>query len=395
MTSNTQYLLKVLLLCAFVVFNSSCSKDSDLLSDYVISDTVNIAVDDIFYISSNGSFTLDVLANDLFENQENVTITEVSSTENGTVEIEVDNTLTYTPNTTEDTNEETEDNFTYTTEDENGEEETGDVTVNISTPTEDKENSTSYPTTGSGSIIWNTDFETVQWSKNGNPENNMWEVDGRNEVRTTSDARTGKQAIRLGAFNGDNKRNEINVDALLGWEEHWIGFSIKIIEETQKARTYMQLRNLREGGGVGPGVINPVTLRQGDPGQLYFQTSTVKSNVNKIHEDGASTGTERHNLNYNKDEYQDFVIHWVLDPTDGYLEIWHNGVKIIDERGTTTYRYAHVDGEPYSGEVFPKIGVYWSPNNPPQGEALYDSFKVWKGPGGTYEDVSPEGLSPN
>lgn len=262
-----------------------------------------------------------------------------------------------------------------------------------STPNENL-NEDSTKETDQGSIIWHTDFETVQWSKNGDPDNNIWELDGNSEIRTTSDARTGNQAIRLGAFNGDEKRNEINVDRLLGWEEHWIGFSIKIVEETYKARTYVQFRNLRASGGVGDGVINPVTLRQGDSGQLYFQTSTVESNVDKIYEDGASTGTQRHNLNYDVNEYNDFVIHWVLDPVDGYLEVWHNGVKIIDEKGTTTYRYAHVDGEPYDGDVYPKLGVYWSHNNEPKGEALYDSFKVWKGAGGTYEDVSPGGLSP-
>lgn len=356
----------IAILLVILFLNYSCGKDSDLFYESVLPEPEIVEEDSNDEESSEESDTGDE------ENSE-----ESDSNDEESSESEED------PNNEESSESE---------EDSNNEENPEESDSGDESDTNDDSNSSNDK--GNGSIIWHTDFETVQWSKSGDPDNNEWEVDGNNEIRTTSDSRTGNQAIRLGAFNGDKRRNEINVDDLLGWEEHWIGFSIKITEETQKARTYLQLRNLRESGGVGEGVINPVTLRQGDPGQLYFQTSTVAKNVDNVYEDGASTGTSRTNLNYEKNEYNDFVIHWVLDPEDGYLEIWHNGVKIIDKRGTTTYRYAHVDGEPYSGVVFPKIGVYWSPNNPPQGEALYDSFKVWKGSGGRYEDVSPGGLSP-
>ena len=307
-------------------------------------------------------------------------------------ETEIIDELSDDQESTEDDDDSTDEGEDSTDEGEDSTDEGEDSTEDEENSTEDEEESTDDGQTGS--IIFDTDFETVQWGKNGSAENGKWEVSGKDEVRTTSDARTGNQAIRLGSFNGHKKRNEVTVDRLLGWEEHWIGFSMKIEEETQSARTYMQFRNLRASGGVGEGVINPVTLRQGSSGQLYFQTSTIAQNVNKIYTTGASTGTKRHNLNYVPGAYNDFVIHWILDPEDGLLEIWHNGVKIIDVRGTTTYRYAHIDGEPYDGDIVPTMGVYWSENNAPQGEAKYDSYKVWKGPGGSYENVSPGGLSP-
>ena len=104
MKFNTLIPLKVLLLCIVTIFQFSCSKDSDLLTDYVLSDTLdakgigNIVVDDTYHVSLTGSIVLDVLENDTFENEAEVVITETSTPTNGTVAINNDETLTYTPN---------------------------------------------------------------------------------------------------------------------------------------------------------------------------------------------------------------------------------------------------------------------------------------------------------
>ncbi|MFS4469269.1 Ig-like domain-containing protein [Maribacter sp. 2210JD10-5] len=108
-------------LCFFLTIFSSCSKDSDLLTDYVINDSETISgisryvVDDTYYVNFNNSMVLDVLENDSFPNNSEVIITETSDPNNGTVVINADNTLTYTPG--ENSEEETEgDTFTYTAE---------------------------------------------------------------------------------------------------------------------------------------------------------------------------------------------------------------------------------------------------------------------------------------
>ncbi len=104
MNLNSLPPLKMLLLCFVVIFQFSCSKDSDLLTDYVISDTpvskgiANLVVDDTYQVSLSGSIVLDVLANDTFENGAEVVISETSTPANGTVAINNDETLTYTPN---------------------------------------------------------------------------------------------------------------------------------------------------------------------------------------------------------------------------------------------------------------------------------------------------------
>ena len=81
MKFNTPSPLKVLVLIVVFILHSSCSKDSDLMTDYVLSETQNtldlgqLIIDDTFIVNAQGSITFDVLANDAFENQEEVLIT--------------------------------------------------------------------------------------------------------------------------------------------------------------------------------------------------------------------------------------------------------------------------------------------------------------------------------
>ena len=133
MKINTQSPLKVLALSIVFILHFSCSKDSDLLTDYVLTDAQEAivgkyVVDDTFVVSLNGSVVLDVLSNDTFSEQASVIITETSEPTNGTAVINNDDTITYTPETTEAT----VDTFTYTTEvivDETVSTETATVTV--------------------------------------------------------------------------------------------------------------------------------------------------------------------------------------------------------------------------------------------------------------------------
>ncbi len=141
------------MLCLFfsVTIFFSCSKDSDLMADYVALDpdigtiakfvandiyqisitsnsedetfeiivnsgssgtesgnsgTENVAnggtVNDTYQTSSSASIILDVLANDTFTNKEEVDISEISQPDNGEVVINSDNTLAYTPSAIED-----------------------------------------------------------------------------------------------------------------------------------------------------------------------------------------------------------------------------------------------------------------------------------------------------
>tara|TARA_R110002074_G_scaffold203432_1_gene371315 strand:+ start:4566 stop:6143 length:1578 start_codon:yes stop_codon:yes gene_type:complete len=103
MTSKKRLLTPLCLGCAMIFL--SCSKDNDLLSEYISIATLEnaeiakYAVDDTYYMESTSSMVLDVLSNDNFYNGNNIKIIGVSEPNNGVVVINGDNTLTYTPNT--------------------------------------------------------------------------------------------------------------------------------------------------------------------------------------------------------------------------------------------------------------------------------------------------------
>ncbi|WP_339629574.1 hypothetical protein [uncultured Maribacter sp.] len=85
-------------ICAFLI--TSCSKDADLLSEYVIQDDQNLSlnnllVNDTFTTTRNSTIILDVLANDNITNIENVKITSTTDPKFGEIEILEDNTLKF------------------------------------------------------------------------------------------------------------------------------------------------------------------------------------------------------------------------------------------------------------------------------------------------------------
>ena len=269
-----------------------------------------------------------------------------------------------------------------------------------------------------GSIIWYTDFETDQWSLSGG--SNIWEYEADRGIPRTTDhvsaaissGRSGTgRAIWLGDYNSNSTRNEVGSDRMVDFDEHWIGFSMYVTQATQNSRPYAQWRPVT--ASPNQGVVNSLTLRQGSTGQMYWNTATDLAEVDVVHPSGAGTGAEvKGTFNYNLNEWIDIVIHQKLRfgaayddtgaPTswdeDGYFQIWVNGDLIVDHTGTTVYRYSNNPDETtkleFDGDVTPSFGPYWSSLNSPQGDVYYDEYKVWAGAGGTYEDVSPLGLSP-
>lgn len=120
---------KLMVFLLAIIFNISCSKDSDLLADYVISDAkaslfvANLAIDDYFVVTKDDEIVLDVLSNDSYENPEKVSIIKVTQPENGTVIINEDNTLTYIPEKIDAPTESAETPKTGTPQDESNSEE--------------------------------------------------------------------------------------------------------------------------------------------------------------------------------------------------------------------------------------------------------------------------------
>ena len=125
------------IMCLITIFTAfsivtSCSKDNDLLEQSVLIDAKkdnivvqNYLVDDNFQVPSGESVIIDVLANDVLENSEEVKIIDTSDPTNGSVVIIEEKTIMYVPNdsssdesTGSDENP-SSDSFTYTVEVEN------------------------------------------------------------------------------------------------------------------------------------------------------------------------------------------------------------------------------------------------------------------------------------
>ena len=93
-----------LMLPAIVLFSfSACSKDSDLLADYVVVNAQEAkflrgqVFDDYFVSNTDAPMTLDVLSNDGIIDSEKVKIVNISTPSSGSVTVNPDKTLTYTP----------------------------------------------------------------------------------------------------------------------------------------------------------------------------------------------------------------------------------------------------------------------------------------------------------
>ena len=117
MNPHPTKIIKLILYFFCFVFSVGCQKDTDFVAEIVNSvnpDVVairNLTVNDYFLASPNGSTVLPVLENDTFDPGEDVTVTETTSPKNGSVTINPDNTVTYTPEPGTET-----DTFDYTTE---------------------------------------------------------------------------------------------------------------------------------------------------------------------------------------------------------------------------------------------------------------------------------------
>lgn len=155
---KNQFTIFSLILISFLNL-ISCSKDSDLLSGYVVSkneelQSVALLTNDTFFISpGQNTILMDVLNNDSFTTNSEVTVVSTSLPNYGEVKINEDNTLTYTSQNTSESEETISDTFTYTTEvvneDETSTNHEGTVTVSI---------------TGKEVIYWKELFDK-QWAK--------------------------------------------------------------------------------------------------------------------------------------------------------------------------------------------------------------------------------------
>ena len=128
--------VSMILACLFLSF-VSCSKDTDLLSDYISSEELAQIVNIEVIGLSSQSIIINPVDYGIDGN-----ITQVTEPSNGSVVINSDNTMTYTPQSTEtNTNESSTDEFNYTSEStqNTGSTSTSEGTVKVITTNDDVE----------------------------------------------------------------------------------------------------------------------------------------------------------------------------------------------------------------------------------------------------------------
>lgn len=374
------------ILTSILFFCFSCSKDSDLLSDYVLAENKQIyqlVVNDSYsFQSPGGSVVLDVLQNDNFVEGQNVNIIEASNPQNGQVQINEDNTVTYTPEVEGDVT----DTFTYTTEvideDENTVEETGNVTVSIQTPE-------SLDVKNDPRVVFDNGFEggSSDWVSN----NGAWKPESLN-ANIIGNAREGSNAIQFLPEPND-VRSEIitrSSDGFFDWyQEYWLGFSIKVVSEVTGYRIAMQHHAVPSGNAWNNSAgQNGFSIRT-TGGNLDFMTSTdTDFTFRKNPPSGAIDSQVSHIEPYVLNQWHDVVMHFKYsENNDGYIEIWMDGTKIVDIQNNSTVYFYDVDGDPKFPRDYLKLGLYHGPND--GGEIHYDAVRILEGSGGSYEDVAP------
>jgi hypothetical protein len=243
-----------------------------------------------------------------------------------------------------------------------------------------------------GNLLIDSGFESIsEWDING-----PWRADvDNNDATIVGNAREGNGALRLTGNAGGN-RSEIVLRGLpetgLKWyTEYWVGFSIKVVEVVGGYRIVKQFHAYPENFDFSTtAAANAFTMRTIDNNTLALLTSTNSDLTFECPTSPAAIGGQ---VSYTADfvlgEWTDIVLHFYLDTdSDGYFEAWVNGNKIIDiQNNPTIYRYDS-GCAPKEPVDYPKIGAYYGTGNA-SGEIHYDSYRIWQGPGGSYEMVSP------
>ncbi len=383
MNINPQSPLKVLLFSIIFIFHLSCSKDSDLLTDYVLRDSQEIVygeyvVDDIFMVSQNAIIVLDVLSNDAYKEQDNVTITEISTPTNGSVVINTDNTLTYTPYTVEETpvtveeqpvtDAVTADTFTYTTEVVNEDQsittEEGTVTVVI---TPEENNNTDCVT--NGGLAGDTGLKTWCWenvtlpqysgSKGVSFSNGELVIDSECYEQQITKAdnqlkfRVNPTTPEVGSWcsRAYNMRAEIRTAP---WDirhpkgtEEWFGWSYTFGNDYVVDQNNQWLFWQVHHGVVGDSpqtelmIIKNGQFNGHNAGELYVVNNVTSGS--KYNPTGITPGAGTK---------LDIVVHVVWDDaSNGLLQVWINGQSVYDKQVATVY-----SSSPWGGNA--KWGIY-------------------------------------
>jgi hypothetical protein len=249
-----------------------------------------------------------------------------------------------------------------------------------------------------GGLIFDNGFEggEAEWQKSG-----AWAPVPANAYSSTL-SREGARSVGFRPV-ADQVRSEFTIRNGLGayeWGvEYWMGYSLLVVRPTggfgiiSDQHTTPHSVDGKTDWRTPSGECTFLIKIKGD--QLEIHTATDPAKVLVTPARSATSGTKSVSRPFVTNQWYDFVLHFRLatDAT-GIMEVWLNGEKVVDVSGGPTVYANDTSGRPKTPGSFQKIGMYYGAGNAADGgEILYDAFRIWKGPGGSYTAVAPGGGS--
>ena len=208
--------------------------------------------------------------------------------------------------------------------------------------------------------------------------------------------RAGKQAMRFAwkpsQYDGTNPtlHSELLTSPLINGEtERWYGYSSYMpsssMENDSQTVIISQWHGVPDEGGAHTVPVVAVSVEPGNKLQLVYRASNKSITTFLQHP------TSQKVLDLGKarfDQWVDYVVHVNWDPigTTGQLQLWQNGVLIVNEKGIAI-------GYPEQHKPYWKCGLYcWTGKSKYVEKVIYyDEVRIGS-PSASYDTVKP-GLS--
>ena len=235
-------------------------------------------------------------------------------------------------------------------------------------------------------MIWDSPFDSAsEWTTDGDSPNSIWETN-QYQGFLVGNAYEGTGALSLTALPNEI-RNEFNTNGIMDMgTEYWLGWAYKIVTDTDDLRPFIQIRQI-------PGSsTNAFTMRCTSSGQITINTSTDPAYADVAVGGSGGAHQEYTYTDRTLGQWHVLVMNVNWHYQNGFIKVWIDGDLKVDKTGTTTYR-RDSNGDILPGQIYSKIGPYPS-TYAKIGEIHYDRYRIWEGPGGSYEAVHPLGLSP-
>lgn len=202
----------------------------------------------------------------------------------------------------------------------------------------------------------------------------------------------------------DQVRSEFTIKNGLGayeWgTEYWMGYSLLVVRPTggfgiiSDQHTTPHSVDGKADWRTPSGECTFLIKIKGDNLEIHTATDPAKVLVTPAR--SATSGTKSVSRPFVTNRWYDFVLHFKLaTDSTGIMEVWMNGEKVVDVQGGPTVYAYDTSGRPKTPVCMQKIGMYYGTGKTGvAGEILYDAFRIWKGPGGSYAAVAPGGGKP-